>query len=452
MAIDPGVYRELNPFIIPRLFYTADKSDNSETLRFLLSMMKDLHSEGNSDKFTINYLETQIPIKCVDREKANKYRGIFLNWTRDLSIQEKMKDDGCFHSFVDYLKALQIYNISEEFGKNLQTNKVDEAIKLMQTALQRIGKIGHQDRETLKEGEMVTLLNDMFVKKGNNNSLLIGNPLLDAMSGGFETQTLSGFISKSGGGKTQLSHNLIAAAIEQEKHVWVGAVEDRKNSFTLRILSRLTGIPMRRMKQDYWNLTPDEKNAIKKADAKFHRFAKVDFMYGVGVDTVHQAALDHDMSCRLRGKPVSIVNIIDYTGHIASKSAGDKGFEKMRQAYGDRKDFILKHNKIGFDFAQVNREGTKNMKSSHLITQADLAGGFDIVQVFDNMISLNRSDEDILANTSKLHVCKARDAGDGATIQVKVDFSKALYKMNEWELLAGPAEAHELARELKVKG
>ena len=174
-------------------------------------------------------------------------------------------------------------------------------------------------------------------------------------------------------------------------------------------------------------------------------------MYGCDIDTVHKAALDYDLECKFRQMEVPIVNIVDYTGHISGRSFGDKMYEKMRIAYGARKDFALKHDKICFDFAQINRQGSQNMNNNHLITQNDLAGSFDLVQVFDNLISINRTETDIEHSTCKLHICKARDNANHVTVQVGTEFDKARFNMKNWELINGDQSVINLSQEIEER-
>ena len=450
---DNAIYKDLYKFIIPHLFYATDKSDQTEALREILKILQTLHKDGQTDNFSLKYIETQIPIKIVDDERAKLVKGQYSNWLRDDSITSLMKDDGCLKSFIDYVKALQIYNISSDFGKKLQENNVTNAVEVMQQALQKISTIGAKDRETLNEGELFSSLQDYYNKSAENKqssyALTLGCDMLDRTLGGFEPQTLTGFIAKEGTGKTMLAHHIIARCIEQGKYIWIAAVEDRKKSFTYRIMARLSGIPIKRLKNEFFQLTSEEKDRLKKADADFSKYVKVEFMYGVNISDVHKAALDWDLSRRLRGLPIAEVNIVDYTGHIAKGSAGEKGFEKMRAAYGERKDFILKNNKIGFDFAQVNREGSKNVKNNHLLTQNDLAGAYDIAQIFDNLISINRNDDDQVASRTRFNICKARDSSDKCVVSVKVNFAQAKYEMHDWDFVEGGQEAQELYKELR---
>lgn len=230
---------------------------------------------------------------------------------------------------------------------------------------------------------------------------------------------------------TMMCHHLIRRCVEMKIPAYVSCVEDRYKSFMYKNMASLTGISIKRLK-DPASLTSAEWEDIKKYSDLMKKYIKVDFVYGQSVDTVHKLALDYDLECEIKGIPKPVVNIVDYTGHIAARSQGEKSFEKMRNAFAARKDFALKHEKICFDFAQVNREGNKKMQEDKLLTQSDLAGAYDLAQVCDNIISINRDSADITEHKCRLHICKSRDGGAGYTVRVNTEFYKARYLMEEW--------------------
>jgi hypothetical protein len=237
-----------------------------------------------------------------------------------------------------------------------------------------------------------------------------------------------------------MAHHLVRQCLANRQHVYVACVEDRKRSFVYKSVAALTGIRQSRLKKDFKNLTRDELELIQAAQKLMKEYLKVDFIYGNNVEEVHKAALDYDLECENQNKAKPVVNIVDYTGHISSMSSGDKGFEKMRNAYAARKDFALKYNKICFDFAQVNRDGSKRLQEDKILTQSDLAGAFDLSQVCDNIISINRNSEDITQSRCRLHISKARDGAVGTTISVGTDFASARYVMDDCHVLHAPAE------------
>lgn len=447
----PSYYHQFGNLIYPELIYPNDQSDKVDAIRVILKLLKELAIEKRVDEFTIKFIQNELPLRMQDEIKSKKVSALFASWIADDSIMSLMNDQGAFNSFVSYVKALQIFNIADSFSKKLNSNRVDDAVADMQQALGNIATIANHDRETLKYNEALSII------EGDNRTdvpkqvLLLDCPPLDESLGGFERQTLNVFASITNGGKSMMAHHLVARCIESKIHVWVGAVEDRKKSFAYKLMSRLSGISMRRLKNEYHKLTLIERNLLQQANEAINAYVHVDFLYGSNIDAVHKASLDHDLDCKIHDRPVPMVNIVDYTGHIARGSYGDKMFEKMRSAYGSRKDFVLQHDKIGFDFAQINREGSKSMASNHIITHNDLAGAFDLSHVCDTIISLNRSEEDIINGTTRLHVCKARDAAVGATILVKTEFHKAKYNMLDWTFISGNSELHDICRDISAK-
>ena len=72
MINENSFYKELNPFIKPKLFYINDTSEEIDALRTVLTVMDMLHKEGSTERFSPRYVESQIPIKIVSQEKSQK--------------------------------------------------------------------------------------------------------------------------------------------------------------------------------------------------------------------------------------------------------------------------------------------------------------------------------------------------------------------------------------------
>lgn len=444
-------FKELSSFINTKLLYVNSSSDEVDALRHIIVLMKELEVEGKVDKFSYEFIESQISLKTIDDSKCTKVLQVYNNWLNNDKIKSMINQDGCFEAFVSYIKVLQIFEISESFGKHLNKNEIDPAVRLMDVALHKISKIGNHDKETVDGDDLLKIIEEDNAEGNTGRALYLGNPLLDELIE-FEPQTLNGFIAVTNGGKSAFAHHLAVRCVRQGMRVWWGVLEDRKKSFTYKIISLLSGIPIRRLKKEYSRLSSTEKESLIKAKNDYDKYIKAEFIYGTSVEDIHKAALDYDTECRLRNQEIPIVNIVDYTGHIAGRSFGDKMYEKLRTAYGLRKDFALKHNKICFDFAQINREGSKNMNAQHVITQNDLSGSFDLAQVFDNIISINRSPDDIMQSSCRLHICKARDAATGITVRVRTEFDKYRYNMQDWELVQGSSDVIEISKKLMDKG
>jgi hypothetical protein len=218
--------------------------------------------------------------------------------------------------------------------------------------------------------------------------------------------------------------------IKQKKTAHVTIVEDRPKSFARRLIASITGIPIRRLKNEFHMLTSEENALIAAAKKAIDEYIRVDFIYGESVDAIQKRKLDYDAERKMKGLEPYLVDVMDYTGHIAHLSTGDKKYDQIHRAYSSRKDFALKREKIMFDFAQINREGLKRLEDeSHFLTHADLAGGFDMSAVCDTIISINRTSKQRDVNKATLYVCKGRDESAGAKIEVVTDFARARWHM-----------------------
>lgn len=430
MISNPSIYKKYQKHLDPKWVYQNDESEGPSALREVVKLTKKLHEEGKTDDFSISYVRQNVPLKFIDAEKGENLSKIIHGWCNDEEITKRINDDGVFNTFLDYLKVIHIASVSKEFFDCYQTGEITKAMDLMSGAINMAQGLDDSDSHSLTKEEIIKTLNgqDQLVHK----VLYPFNNPMDDVVGGFEPQTLNLFLSVTNGGKTTFSHHIIESCIRQKMHVFVACVEDREKSFIYKFIANMTGIPIKRLKKRYQELSSTDVAKVEEALELFEEYVHVEFVYGRAVDVVHKLALDHDIDCDLNNKPKPVVNIVDYTGHIASKAGGDKMHEKMRNAYAARKDFALANNKICIDFAQVNREGSKNMNSEHPLTQADLAGSYDLAQVCDNIVSINRSAQDISTDSAKFHVCKARDGMVGVTIRVATDFSCANYLMDEW--------------------
>jgi hypothetical protein len=213
--------------------------------------------------------------------------------------------------------------------------------------------------------------------------------------------------------------------VKQAVHVHITIVEDTEETFIERLVACLTDLPVKVIR-DSQMWTEEQYRLIKKAESDIAQYVAVQFCYGQSIDVVHQKKMDYETMRIKKGLPPPLVDIVDYTGHIAGKSFGDKKFEKMITAYTARKDYALSTNKIVFDFAQVNRDGGKKaLDGDGILTITELAGAFDISHVCDNIISINRNDEDNKNKTTRLHICKSRNGDKGVTAKYAVDFSRA---------------------------
>lgn len=434
MIQKPELFRRYKKFTEDtEFFFYNDISKPAKSLRNLISQLLSMDSEGKTGDLSIESFDSFLAL-MPEGEARDDVRNLYARMRVDDIVKAKAADDGCFRNFLDYLKTLRIAKHATPMFQEYQAGNADKASEHMANALAEINEIKDPavyNFDPVKNYEDVMLGKDVgYIQE----VLYLGCEPLDNAIGGFETQTLNVFISMPNGGKSTMCHHIIKRCFEQRKKVHVTCVEDRPKSFLCKLTACITGIPVSRLRKEYRSLTSSELADIERVKKLMAEYLKVDFVYGQGVDMIHKAKLEYDLECKVKGNPAPVVDIIDYTGHIAGQSYGDKMYEKMRTAYGARKDFVLANNKIGFDFAQVNREGTRRANGDDSLTMADLAGSFDIAQVCDNIISINRNMVDRTEHKATLYVAKARDGEAGGIFRITTKYHIAQYDMNnaEW--------------------
>lgn len=230
---------------------------------------------------------------------------------------------------------------------------------------------------------------------------------------------------------SQCCSHLVQQCVIQRKYAHVTLVEDRKKTFLPRVLSGLSRIPIRRLKKEFGLLTPEEKARFDKAVVAMRTFIKLEFLYDSSVSEIHRRKAEWLKYCQAHSLPLPAVDIVDYSGHVAMTAVGDKSYEKYLSAYTARKNYALKNEIIGIDFAQVNRAGSQKMSGEDIITKNDLASSFDIARVCDNIITINRNDDQKIKNKAVWYIAKIRDGGeiDGNKFECDTNFDYGHYDL-----------------------
>ena len=230
---------------------------------------------------------------------------------------------------------------------------------------------------------------------------------------------------------TQMTVHLIRKAIEQQKHIYVACVEDRKVTILRRIYSCLTGIPMDEIKR-LCDMSPENRKKMYKASESLVKYVTVEFMYGVPLDFILSRVKEHQAIRRSKGLPPYEAMVIDYLQHIAHLSPGDSSHEKLSLSMAKYKDFVLQHNLVGITHQQVNRTGVASQNKEALITMAEMSASFQAAFVADVIISLNRTTEMKERDESVWYVCKGREGSVENKYQVKTEFDKARFNTENY--------------------
>lgn len=422
--------------------YYNDESENVKLLRSLINVVKKAISQSQINQIDATNMTNLIKIMYEGSLECDKVVEFWHKIKADPDIRAISSSPASFQSFLDYLKVLQVAKFSGIFNKHYQSGDIGRASNELNQLIGTIQTIGDDGQISILDAEHIERKLQDWKNEGMNRHkyFFLDCPTLDDSLGGFAPQTLNVFISPTNGGKSAMAHNLVRLSIKQKKRVFMACVEDREMSATHKLIATLTGINIGRLKEDK-EFTGEEIDKIRRAIEDVKRYVHIEFIYNQGVETVHKIADEYDLECDRLGISRPEVNIVDYTGHIAHSSFGEKGYEKMKSAYAARKNYALSRKKICFDFAQINREGAKSLDAEKILTHNDLAGAFDIAQVCDNIISINRNAQDRTEHTAKLHVCKARDGAAGMTVCIGTDLGKMRYNFEVSSVYSAGADS-----------
>jgi hypothetical protein len=436
---NPAQLDVLYHYIKPELMIYGDDSLQVRAIRFIYSHILDIRKTEGSSALTATHLESRLR-SHIDSDDTKAAQALFTQILKDQKYHQKAEDSGCRQLFLDFLKSIKMFEWADDFGPKWKKGHVDLAVNTIDKLTSDLKKISYNNRETSIDFGSLEVSNivDIVAESDDpRDQFDLGVPGLYNDIGPFTRGTLCLFVGSTGSGKSQMSHHIIRMAIQQRKYVHCAVLEDTLESFMRKEIASLTGIKvdrLREFKKPGKSITDKEKELIIQAKASLAEYVKVDLMYGMSTENIHQLKLEYDAERVAKGKEPYSIDIVDYTGHVADKSGNQSNqmYEKMRIAFGMRKDFCLLNGKTGFDFAQVNRPGETKKEAGFMLKLSDVAASFDILQVCDNVITINRSPDDKDDNNATLLVVKARDGVYKKNgYKVGTEFDRSRWDMNK---------------------
>lgn len=434
---NPDHLENLKAHLNPDEFFSGYDGMNYQALRQIIKTVNEVrkdHGIGKISEIAIEGYLAQTP----DGDVYMAARQLYLAMRSEKKYRERAEDMACMGIFLDFLKANATMKWAGEFSQSWKQGDMTNATKRMKDLVATTDAIKFDsvaDSVDVAKLSIDALLGFLAVDNGLSGDIfLLGCKKLDEDIGGFERRALHVFAGPTNSGKSMMSQHLLKRCIEQKLHAHIAVVEDRPKSFLRRLIASISGVHIKRLaNRDRITYSAEETALILDAKMKIERYIKIDFAYGDSLDTIQRRKRDYDGELLSRGLKPYDVDIVDYTGHIADKSSGEKTYEKYRNAFAERKNFALTRNKIAFDFAQLNREGFKKRDNAVKANHGDLAGSYDLSQVCDNIIILNRLPEDVEKGDVRLTPTKVKDGAvpvDGYA--VGVDFACARWDMNKY--------------------
>jgi len=423
LILEPHLCVRFKDYLHEQLFDTGDGNGSLRTIaRVLLEWIR-----TSSETPTVEGIWGRLQL-LPDGEARESTISVFNQLRTDEELHRFSQSDQVFRTFLQWLKATAFIKEFPRVKEKFNSGSFDQAYDNLEKTLLSIKGISLDDVEDADWGSSLDFLETESMRA--DRKFHIGIEDFDLQSG-FEPQMLGLFVAGTGSGKTQMSVHLVRKAIEQQKHIYLACVEDRKVTILRRIYSCLTGIPMDEIKR-LCDMTPENRKKMYKAAESLAKYVTVEFMYGVPLDFILSRVKEHQAIRRSKGIPPYEVMVIDYLQHIAHLSPGDSSHEKLSLSMAKYKDFVLQHNLVGITHQQVNRTGVASQNKEALITMAEMSASFQAAFVADVIISLNRTTEMKERDESVWYVCKGREGSVENKYQVKTEFDKARFNTENY--------------------
>jgi hypothetical protein len=313
-----------------------------------------------------------------------------------------------------YQEAAQLYNIGNKDGAYDKTKqKVEELMK-----------INFLEEKVSQFGDSSVLLT--IAAEQRKNAVPTGIRAIDeAMYGGMYPQTWTTFLGGSNVGKSMLCPNLAYAAAWAGKKTFVTIHEDEEIPTKIRFLARFSGIPINKLWTPANFRTDEENQAIELADKLLKHFVTLRFMYGSDCfleSTMQAVKMQHIDS------PFELF-LCDYPQCLKTKAFKniDNSYAVLEYIYSELKQLCLELGIAGAGGAQVNRTGHKISKSgADFLRMHDVGDSWGISKKSSNVITMNRSNNDVLLNRITFLLDKVRNGRAPVAAQCVTDFSRAI--------------------------
>lgn len=222
-------------------------------------------------------------------------------------------------------------------------------------------------------------------------------PLNRILNGGFRSQTLSGFLTKTGGGKSTFLLTLAADALRLGQNVFYLNMEMNAYEVNDVILASITGRPVDEIEM---NLTDDEymDNLEKEYNAvvrsHFYQTARNGLDGAITIKTLRSAVKRAEKEIAVRTSQDEFhfdLVIIDYLylmQPVMSMGRNSRSDEKYKQLVREAHDFAVNDKYAVITVFQSNRGAEQKIRAGKQIFADDLAESYGGLSDMDNMFML----------------------------------------------------------------
>ncbi len=242
----------------------------------------------------------------------------------------------------------------------------------------------------------------------------------DAIHGGMMPQTWTLWLGSTNCGKSLICPNLAKfAARSKKKKTFITIHEDEMVETKMRYLSCWSMVPYNKLLQPKESWTEEERIKVSRADEELKEFVVMRFMFGKErfienvLDEVRATKEQWDFDLFL----------CDYGQCLKTKNNIDAKHDRQEFIYEELGQVCMELGVVGAGGAQVNRLGNQiAKKGSDFLRMTDAADSFGICRKANNVITMNRSEDDVLNNRIVYLLDKVRNGRCPVAVQAVTDY------------------------------
>lgn len=390
----------------------------SEAHKYLYERVKDKFEKKGE---LITYIEIEDHLKGVDKIKRRMLKAFCkriysIHVGSPAFLKEKLTEYSKKNAFIDVFMTAQAFWNSKAH---------DKAFQYTMEGINHLYGISFFDDATIpleKFEEMRQLYVSSSYIKNRRIPTNIGS-LDDILRGGLEKGELAIALAAPKKGKSIcLTHMGCMALMTHAGRVAHFVLEGTTEQSMLRYMSRLTGIPYRRLEMD--EISKEESKKIAFIEKKY--MGKLDLI----PFNQHWDYTVIDVESKLKelesiGRKPDLV-VIDYADLLKTE---DKKMEKrfeQTEVYRDLKRLAVMKKYAIWTASQANR-GKEEPEETYLMRARDISESYEKVRIADLVLTLNQTPKEKENGLLRFHLDIYRSNESDQTFTLIVDFERMIF-------------------------
>jgi len=395
-----------------------------DRLSWFFTKIKDWYSE-HGQMPTREVLSADIHSQPI--AKQQEYYNDLDAITAIKPVPEKIK-----RSMTDFVRCNIFVEAATTAASQYNNGKRDEAFAYVRGKMEALYNADFEDDPFSRFGDAQSVMAQAEFEV--KNAIKTGIHAIDDQIGGMSPGTFTVWLGASNAGKSMLGPVLSKQAAKIGKRTFVTVHEDEEVPTKIRYLACFSDIPISTLMYGGHSLTDDEKARLAEADRLLKEFVVLRFMYTTQatIENVMDVArgLMRDWPGNEETHPADGFDlfICDYGQCLTSTQYKSGEMRHLHEhIYHMLKQLCLELKVAGSGGAQVNRNGmAMNRAGSDWLRCTDVSEAYGIIKKATNVITINRSNDDMINDRIVFLLDKARNGKCPVAVECVSNFSKGV--------------------------